>query len=129
MGLLTRDDFKSIEANLKREKVDLGGDTYIFVREMTSGERDTFEGTVLSFDAKGGIQRETANYRAKFVCMTACDEAGALVFTLDDAKWLGKKNVRLVDKLFFKAKELNNWSIGDAEKNSDPITGDNSSLT
>ena len=129
MGLLTRDDFKNIEANLKRERIDLDGDNYIFVREMTSGERDTFEGTVLSFDQKGTIHRETSNYRAKFVCMTACDENGTLVFTLDDAKWLGNKSVCLVDKLFFKAKELNDWSIEKAEKNSNPTNGDNSSTS
>lgn len=89
---LGREELLQKEA-LKIEKVDLGDESFTYVREMTGKERDQLETLLLTQEIKedGTIlyNVERANYRAKLVVNTACDEAGNLLFKPEDADALG----------------------------------------
>jgi len=129
MQFLTKDAIKSIDVPIRMEKVELPEwDGFIYVREMSAKARDAFENSTFTFDSKGRLDKNLSNYRAKFVVLTACDETGKLVFTPEDAEWLGERQAATVQKIFDAAQKLNN--VPDAkelEKNS-PGPADGSSF-
>ena len=56
------------------------------------------------------------NIRARLVVKTACDENGALLFTEDQASYLGKKSAKALDRCFSVAQTLNGLSGNDVEE-------------
>lgn len=122
MTLMTRDQLLTRE-ELKREKIELGEDKYIFVTEMTGNARDKFENSLLRKirDPKTGLvasyEQATENFRAKLAVNTICDENGILILKPDDylkfSESIGAKNL---EKIIEKANELNGIGAKDQEE-------------
>ena len=85
-----------------------GGEVY--VRSFGGEARDSWEGEQAQlYQADKGHQ----NFRARLVVACVCDQDGNLLFKPQDAKWLGTKNAKALDRIFEVAKRLN--GIGEAE--------------
>lgn len=68
----------------------------VYVRGLTGTERDRFEVDVLSGTGKDRLN----NARAKLVALGVVDEAGNRLFSEADIEALGKKNGKVLDRLF-----------------------------
>ena len=70
-------------------KVDFEDGNFVYVRQMTGHERDTFEQSLLkkNRDSKGTIisyEQATEDFRAKLAVVTVCDEAGNTLLQPND---------------------------------------------
>lgn len=121
--MLNREDIKNA-ADYKVESVavpEWGGD--VCVRTMTAAARDEWE--TECFGPKAPARR---NVRASLAVRCVCDASGTLLFTRADAAWLGNKSAVALDRVYSVAARLNGIGLQeDAEKNSEPTTGDDSS--
>lgn len=84
----------------------------VFVRPMSAGERERWEGFVT------GETKE--RIRATLASRTVCDDAGELLFTEADVEALGAKSGAALTRIFEAALRLNRISkadVEDAEKN------------
>jgi len=106
--MLTRDQILGLEDSKKVEvKIPEWGGS-VFIKTMSSLERDSFE---LDF-----TENKKANFRAKLAVKTVCDENGELLFTEKDALELGRKNAAAMSRIFNEASKLNNFSNEDIEE-------------
>ena len=79
------------DGELKKISVpEWGGD--VFIRSMSSRQRDKFEMQVQSKDFE--------NMRARLVCAMARNEKGELLFKESDAAALGEKSVKPIQRVF-----------------------------
>lgn len=87
----------------------------IYVRSMTGASRDNHE---IGIYQASLIEKDERiyNMRAMMVVATACDKDGNLLFTPNDAGWLGKKSAAVLDRLFEAAKKLSGTSKKDVEE-------------
>ena len=88
----------------------------VVVRTMSGAERDSWEVSVVSSDRQ--VNRQ--NIRAKLLVRTLYDDAGARVFTDDDADQLGEKSGDVLERLYDVAAKLNGIrkkDIDELEKN------------
>jgi DNA-directed RNA polymerase alpha subunit len=122
MTLMTRDQLLTRE-ELKREKVELGEDKYVFVTEMTGNARDKFENSLLKKirDPKTGLvasyEQATENFRAKLAVNTICDENGILILKPEDyLKFSESIGAKSLEKIIEKANELNGIGAKDQEE-------------
>lgn len=95
MKILNRDDLLK-QPDLKIEKIHLGDDEHVFVREMTGHERDCFElsTTRERLDEKGQFidyTKDLHDIRSKLAVCTLCNEKGELFFKFEEYKLLSKK--------------------------------------
>ena len=134
MGLLNRDGLLKKE-KLEVVKVDLGNDDFVFVKQMTGGERDKWEQSLLKpiKDHKGvvtGFDSVTENFRAKLCVVTVCDEEGVLMLAQKDYITLSNSmSAAKLEKIVNAATKLNAISEEDKEeilKNSDAGQAGNS---
>jgi len=130
----------SRESLLKKEdliikKVDLGKDEFVFVRQMTGHERDTFEQSLIKKikDNKGivtAFEQSTEDFRAKLAVCTVCDEKGVLLLKSTDYELLSQRmSAARLEKIVNVAQKLNAISEEDKEelvKNSVVGPADNS---
>ena len=135
-NLLKRETLLKRE-ELKRVKVDLGNDEYVFVRQMTGRERDHFEQSLLKEvkDSKGtitGFDKSLEDFRAKLAVNTLCDENGnALLLPSDYAVLSQSMSAARLEKIVNEAQKLNAITEEDKEalvKNSEAVQDGNSSL-
>jgi len=119
---MTRDQLLTRE-ELKREKVELGEDKYVFVTEMTGNARDKFENSLLKKirDPKTGLvasyEQATENFRAKLAVNTICDENGILILKPEDyLKFSESIGAKSLEKIIEKANELNGIGAKDQEE-------------
>ena len=132
MSLLTREKLLAKEL-LKIEKVDLGNEEFVYVRQMTGRERDQFEQSMLK-EVKGpnGIdyQRSMKDFRAKVVVYTACDETGKLLLESRDIEVLSTSmSAAKISKIVDIAQRINAITDQDREsllKNSEAAPSGNS---
>lgn len=125
---LTTDDILGAEADLARavERVDVpewGG--YLHVRQMTADEREQYDRSL--FDDDGNPVRR--GWRAKLVAATVCDEAGRLLFSIDQAELLGRKSQGAILRVYKAAARMNKLRAEDADaekKDSAPAPADGS---
>lgn len=129
------------EALLEKEKleivkVDLGNDTFVFVRQMTGRDRDYFEQSLIkeTKNKKGvvdGYEKSLEDFRAKLAVNSLCDEEGNLLLQLGDYAMLSKNmSAKRLEKIVNEAQKLNAISEEDKEalvKNSDAGQPGNSS--
>ena len=117
------------------EKVELGGDNFVYVRQMSGRERDHFEQSMLKAvrNTKGQVEsyeQSLEDYRAKLATATMCDADGNMLLLPDDVGTLSKNmSAVTLDKIIAKAQELNKISEADKEalvKNSEVAQSDNS---
>ena len=84
----------------------------VIVRTITGSERDAFEASVIT--ESGGKNMEYL--RSKLVALSVVDEEGNHLFTMNDAKELGEKSARAIDKVFSVAQRLSGLSKKDVEE-------------
>lgn len=131
MGMLGRSELLKKD-ELKVKRVELEGEDYVFIRQMTGRERDRFDQTLMTEkkDRRGNTtyERNLRDFRAKLVSMTVCDENGTLLLTHEDVKTLSEnKSAAFLEKLVEEAQELNRISEEDKEnliKNSEADQAD-----
>jgi len=120
MALLTREEILAKE-NLKIEKVDLEGDSYVYVREMTGRERENFEKslTKVSQSPNGKLMFKSSleDFRAKFVVNVLCDEEGNNLLKPEDYETLSKNmSARKLEIIASAALELNKMTVQSKEE-------------
>jgi hypothetical protein len=98
------------DAVIEKVSVPEWGDD-IYVRAMSGIERDEFEASV----RRNGVMVYT-NYRAKLLTRVLVNENGTRIFTDQDARALGKKNAKIINRLFEKAAELSGMSDEEADE-------------
>jgi len=103
--LLKRDD-------LSIEKVDLGNGDFVFVRQMTGHERDSFEQSLLKeIEHPNGVveyKRSVKDFRAKLAVQTICDEKGNLILKPNDIELLSNSmSAAKLEKVIEVAQRLN----------------------
>ena len=133
MKVLTREDLLKKEI-LRKEKVDLGKDEYVFVRQMTGRERDRFEQSLVKevMDDKGQseFKRSLDDFRAKLAVQTVCDEDGNNLLRPEDVSTLSQNmSAARLELIVNKAQELNRISEEDKKnltKNSEAVQSANS---
>jgi hypothetical protein len=109
---LTADDFFALPDLTKAPRVEpvpvpeLGGTVY--VRELSSAERDALEASLATDDNKAPV-----NPRAKWVAATCCDAAGKLLFIPTQVVALGARSAVVVQRIFQATRKLNPV-VGDA---------------
>lgn len=108
--LLTKEDILKAEdrKTIKVEVKEWGG--VITMRSLSGSERDSFEASVVQ-----GVGRDTRmnmiNLRAKLVALCVVDDKGERLFKKqDEVVELGKKNGKVLDRLFRKAQGLSGLS-------------------
>ncbi|MGQ4834718.1 MAG: hypothetical protein ACP6IS_12605 [Candidatus Asgardarchaeia archaeon] len=135
MKILAREDLLKKE-DLKKEKVDLGKNEYVFVRQMTGRERDRFEQSLLKevIDNKGQseFKRSLDDFRAKLAVHTVCDEEGNNLLRSEDVSILSQNmSAARLELIVNKAQELNRISEEDKKnltKNSEAAQSGNSTF-
>lgn len=116
MGL-TRDQILQAQ-DLPKEEVQVqewGGS--VWVRGLTASERDQMESYF--FDDAGkrrDIKSLFKNMRARLVVWAVCDESGNSIFTEKDIEQLGKKNGKVVDRLYGVIQRLSGLTKQDIEE-------------
>jgi uncharacterized Fe-S cluster-containing protein len=133
--VLTRQDLLK-KQELKIERVVLGEDECVYVRQMTGRERDRFEQSLLKEkqNANGQLEfvRSLDDFRAKLAVNTICDADGKNLLNPGDIETLSQ-NMRAarLELIINKAQELNRISEVDKEnmvKNSEAaLSGDSTS--
>jgi len=90
-------------------------DAVIYLRGLTSAERDQFESTL--FVGEGKTRKQNfSNMRARLLVLTICDIEGKRLFADTDADALGKKSSKVLNKLFEKAQRLSGLGEKDVEE-------------
>lgn len=117
MSMLTKEVILAAQ-DLPRELVNVpewGGDVY--VGTLTGLQRDKFEMTIVDANKnKKNIKLNTENIRATLAAMTMQDEAGNLLFTMEDVKALGNKSCAALQRIYDAATKLNRLSKTDEEE-------------
>jgi hypothetical protein len=133
MGLLGRTELLTRE-ELSVEKVELGNDQFVYVRQMTGRERDYFEQSLLKEipDGKGGTKtdKNLNDFRAKLVVNCMCDDKGVLLLGHNDYGRLSESmSAFKLEKIVNVAQRLNAMTEEDKEgllKNLEVGPADNS---
>ena len=90
----------------------------VYVRPMSAGERDRWEGELLARTEKRkeGIAAAVENLRAVFLAKCLCDESGKLLFGPDDLAALAGKSYRAIDRAYDVAQSINGLSEADVKE-------------
>jgi hypothetical protein len=116
MTLLNREKLLTKE-KLDVTKVDLGRGEFVYVRQMTGRERDTFEQSIISFGKDGEVERKTEDFRSKLAVCTVCDEKGDLLLTPRDVAGLSTSmSAARLEKIVEVAQKINKISAEDKEE-------------
>lgn len=102
MAIQTLKDFQSTFA-CKPVEVEVEFDDNalsVFLKPLTSAQRDAFEASIVGVDGK----RDLSNLRARLVADCLVDEDGK---PIGSAKQIGELDARLVNALFEKVRVLN----------------------
>lgn len=118
MGLLSKEKLLTKSA-LVVEKVEFGNGEYVFVREMTGRERDSFEKLILEEVIEDGTpiyKRKFEDFRAKLAVLTMCDAKGDLLLGIGDVETLSvSMAASKMEKVINVAQRLNKMSGGDKD--------------
>lgn len=118
--LLDRKSLLKREA-VEIERVDLDAENFVFVKQMTGRERDTFEQSLLKeqVNEKGeitGYDRSMTDFRAKLSVVTLCDEKGNTLLLPSDYEELSKSMSAVkLEKIVNAAQKLNKITEEDKE--------------
>lgn len=112
MSLLTRDAILKVDdRNYETVEVpEWGGEVRVSV--ISGNARDEFELAMSKQQDKGGLGKGNG-IRASLVAQACVDEAGNRLFQVRDAKALGQKSARALNRVFEVACRLN--GIGDED--------------
>jgi hypothetical protein len=112
--LLTKDQILQADDTQYRD-VDVpewGGS--VRLRAISGADRDQYEMAMARAREKGNLDK--ANFRAVLLSRSICDEGLKPIFQPRDIHELGKKNARILDKLFDVAAELAGIREADKEE-------------
>ncbi len=124
MNLASKEDLLKGDV-LQKELVKLSGGLEVYVREMTGTEKNIWERSMLkkvppiggSRNKQPEFETSLEDYRAKLAVSTICNEAGALLFTMREAKELGNKlSAANLEKIADVASRLNVITEEDQEE-------------
>jgi len=106
---------------LEVRKVDLGKGEFVYVKQMTGRERDTFEQSLLKEIKKEGnvsdYERSLDDFRAKLAVNTLCDEKGILLLKPMDYPVLSQSmSAARLEKIVNISQEMNAIKEEDKEK-------------
>lgn len=134
MGLLNRSKLLEKE-KVQIERIDLGNDDFIFVRQMSGRDRDLFERSLFTMKKnKRGIvesyEQNMEDFRAKLCVCVICDEQGNLLLKPEDYTVLSSSmSAARLEKIVNIAQRMNKITEEDKEellKNLEPVQEDNS---
>jgi hypothetical protein len=112
---LTRDEILAAQ-DIATEVVEVpewGG--AVRVRGLSGLERDELEASIVSRRGKH-VDVNLINMRAKLVAKSMVDESGALLFSEEDVRALGKKSAGALQRVFEVAQRLAGLSDEDVEE-------------
>lgn len=90
-------------------------DGTVCIRGLNAQERDEFEEFL--FVGEGTNRKlNLKNIRARLLSMTLCDEKGSLLFKPEDVIALGKKNAKVINKIFVEAQTLSGLGSEDIKE-------------
>ncbi|MFA5935004.1 MAG: hypothetical protein WC827_03915 [Candidatus Paceibacterota bacterium] len=123
------------KALLKKEElqvvqVNLGKDEYVYVRQMTGRERDTFEQSLVKEvkDKEGNVttyDRSLQDFRAKLAVCTLCNEKGESLLEPGDYEVLSMSmSAARLEKIVNEAQKINKISEEDKEALTKNLGGD-----
>lgn len=127
MHRLTKKEIFERKVPLATEDVEfLGG--IVTVQELTGTERDAFEASLVTFDAKNRRINNTHNVRARLLQKSIIDpDTGELMFAPAEVPALGMLPAKELDRAYEVAARLSGISAEAVEttaKNSEEIPGD-----
>ena len=127
MALLDRKGLLKKE-ELKIEKVFLGKDEFVFVRQMTGRERDRFEQSLMKEvkqnDGSVNYERSLEDFRAKLAVNTICDEQGNNLLQPNDYSILSQHmSAARLELIVNKSQKLNRITQEDRENLVKNLTG------
>jgi hypothetical protein len=85
------------------------------IRCMTGSERDAYEASVYEFKG-GAMQLNREDLRSKLLARVLVDSQNERLFTDAEVKLLGRKNAKVIDRLFTIAQRINALSDDDVKK-------------
>ena len=88
----------------------------VIVRCLTGEERDELESLVVQEKSEGDRKVDLSNFRARLIALSAIDEKGDRLFTIEDVIKLGKKSAKALDRVFNVAERLSALRNQDGEK-------------
>jgi len=102
-------------------KIDLGKGAYVFVRQMTGRERDTYERSLFrEVKSKRGVtsyEGALQDFRAKLAVCTLCDKEGKLLLDPGDVNTLSQNmSAYRLELIVNEAQRLNKISEEDKEE-------------
>lgn len=92
----------------------------VFVKGMTGTERDRFEASIVEQRGKD-TKVNMVNIRAKLASETICDKEGVRLFSIKDAKALGKKSASALQRVFDVAQRLSGITGDDLDELSEEM--------
>lgn len=113
---LTKDEIVASSGKVEVEELDvpeLGGSVY--VRAITSGERDGYEAGVMQLRGDKLVPK-LSNARAKLIVLALSDETGARLFKDDELAVIAALSARASQRIFDKARELAGLSDEDVDE-------------
>ncbi len=102
---------------VKHRKLVTLPDGNLYIKALTAMEQEEFETAMLD---ENGKAKTDVSLKAIMVIMSAEDESGEKIFTMDDLETLGEMPAADINKMFSVAQKLNNISdedIGELTKN------------
>ena len=87
-------------------------DLVIRVRELSGIKRDEYETSLVHVNGKD-VHFDSTNMRGRLVALSAVDEKGELLFTVEQAEALGKKSARGLSRVYRVCQRISR--IGDEE--------------
>lgn len=83
----------------------------VLISMMSGSARDEYEQSLFKFQSDGTAKPDYTNSRAKLLAVCLVDENGNRLFTSKEIEILGKKNSKVLDKLYAVADQLNAVSV------------------
>ncbi len=121
MGLLNREKLLAKE-KLEIKKVDFGDGDFVYVRQMTGRERDSWERSLwevgdIGTDGKTPqVKNRNEDFRAKLAAHTVCDAEGNLILKPEDYEVLSTHmSAKKLEKIVNIAQGMNKISEEDKE--------------
>ncbi|HEY1188532.1 MAG TPA: hypothetical protein VGE74_12845 [Gemmata sp.] len=105
--------------DVQMERVEVpewGGSLY--VREFSAGQREQFDDLLTAGadgEDEGEVKADTRNVRCRVVALTACDDKGQLLFTVEQATALATKSNAAISRVWDVAARLNRLRAKDRD--------------
>lgn len=100
-----RDQIAAFGAKFTVKKIEVKGFPDFYIREMSAGDRETFEDTITDNSIGNKV-------RAFIFVKSVCDKDGKLLFTDDDIAEVAGYKYPLLDKVFQESNILNGITLG-----------------